>query len=70
MSDRTITVWLEGVYDLTPEEVWPDGVPEEFTAEDVVALMKGSGTIGNMMRDWNLGVSVSVYADNEKALWL
>jgi len=40
---------------LTVEEIWPDGnAPENPTAEDVVAQMRATGSVSNVMSEWGL----------------
>lgn len=52
-------VWVQidvtGLFDLTVGEVWPDGEPEKWTAEDVAAAIKKDcrSALG-LLRDWDL----------------
>jgi hypothetical protein len=48
---------------LTVEEIWPDGdAPENPTVDDVIEVMRKSGSISRLCQDWNLrteGVEVN-----------
>lgn len=52
-----------GEADLTVDEVWPDGdAPEHPAADDVIAVMRKSGSVSRLVGDWNLdtqGVEVN-----------
>ena len=66
MTD-TFSVWVEGpTFELTIEEVWPDGdAPENPTDQDVVEAMKNYGSPGMVIRDWALddGLKICVNSD-------
>lgn len=57
----TVTIDIEGTFDLSIDQVWPDGAPETFTADDVMALLRERG-LHNGLRDWELltGLRVTV----------
>lgn len=50
----TFTLRLEPAeFDLSIDEIWPDGdAPENPTAADVVAQMRGG--VDGVMREWNI----------------
>lgn len=76
MSDKSFTITLEMDVSLTAEEVWPDDdAPEDPTAEDVLAVMKGKGH-GKLdaVDAFNLEESVSLHVvsdedDDDHADW-
>lgn len=50
-------------FDLSVEEVWPDGdAPENPTAEDVMEQMKREGSVHRLLGNWDMlyGVQVDV----------
>lgn len=60
MSAPIITIHFDGDFDLTVEDVFPDGAPDPLTVEDVVEAVQTAGTIGGLIADWGLAPSVSV----------
>lgn len=71
----TVTLTLEQSDDLDQHDVWPDGdMPESPNVEDVIAQMAQSGSVANVLRDWNLTPeSIHIYltatADNGEVLY-
>jgi hypothetical protein len=61
-----ITVNIEGTWDLSPTEVFPDGVPDEWDIGAVVAAIKSAANVGRLIDDWSMapGVTVSVSKPN------
>jgi hypothetical protein len=55
----TITVGDEGV--LTVDEIWPDGdAPENPTVDDVIAVVRKSGSGRTFASDWGFSLHVEV----------
>lgn len=61
------TIHFTASYALTLDEVWPDGAPEDPTAEDVALAMRESGSVGRMLSDWNLDPGVEVIDQKGRA---
>lgn len=53
-----IEIEVSGRMTLTPEELWPDGVPYGWTHEDAVKLVADAGT--DVISDWMLPCNVTV----------
>lgn len=53
-APRTIFIGLNVDWDFAPEEIFPDGVPENFTAADVAAAIKESGSTTAFLSEWGL----------------
>jgi hypothetical protein len=60
MSDPTVHVTFEGGLDMDAAEVWPDGIPEEVTALAVAEVMRESGTMTDVLREWCLNQGLTV----------
>lgn len=55
MSDRVFTITVEGDYELTVNEIWPDGdAPENPTAEDVKEQLESQGPKYRVLDDWGI----------------
>jgi hypothetical protein len=66
--DRVFTLTTPGDFDLSIDELWPDGdAPENPTAEDVKGLIEKCGGILQIIRDWDL-LSRSDYEVRETTL--
>lgn len=53
-----------GGHVLEPHEVWPDGdMPENPTADDVLAVFKRDGGGWRALRDWELSVEIKIYVE-------
>jgi len=63
----SIEILIEGDHDLTPKDVFPDGVPDNFAAEDVVAVMPK--TFARLLSEWNLDARVTVIVREENPVW-
>jgi hypothetical protein len=50
----SINIDIEGYHTLMAEEVFPDGVPDTYTAEDVMLLLAASPGFMHNLRDWGL----------------
>lgn len=58
---KTFRVEIDGMVDLTVEEVWPDGdAPENPTVGDVAKRIRNYGSPDRVIRDWNLPTTISV----------
>lgn len=56
--------------ELAEDEVWPDGAPETWTAEDVMNTIKELRTAQKFIREWDLlafGANVEVQARGTSA---
>lgn len=54
-SERQFHIEWGGEVFLKIEEVWPDGdAPEKPTREDVIEVMKKSGSLYRLCQDWSL----------------
>ena len=61
---KRFSITIEGEYDFTVEELWPDGdAPENPTAADVRQLIKDSGGVRAVIRDWGLDMDLHVHAE-------
>lgn len=56
MSKRPVfTISYEVEETLSLEDLWPDGdAPENPTVDDVIGIMRKSGSVINWMRDWGM----------------
>lgn len=59
-SPTKITLHLDAHVDLTPEQVWPDGVPESWTVDDVAVVVGSAGSVESLISDWCIPVEVDV----------
>lgn len=51
------SVEFGGQYDLSVEDVWPDGdAPENPTTADVLTAMRKSGSLSRLISDWNMEI--------------
>ena len=71
---KTFTITVEGTYELTVLEIWPDGdEPEHPTAADVAEVMERCGTKHSVLHDWMLDSAneVRVYGEHgdEAKVW-
>lgn len=69
-----VHIRIEADHFLDPADVWPDGVPDEITADAVVAALElCRGSKKSVLDDWCLlsdpDLEVSVYVDGETAVW-
>lgn len=54
--------------ELPPEDVWPDGAPDNWTVQDVVSTVQAAGSFRNFLREWDFdtfGAEVSVSAKGQ-----
>jgi hypothetical protein len=65
-----ISFTIDCDFDLTPEEVFPDGVPENWSLADVVAACRQSHNISRWMDDWNVEPGLRVMVDRPNPAWL
>lgn len=64
----TIEVTL--AMDLDFEDIWPDGAPDNWTAQDVVEAVQTAGSFRNFLNEWDFdtfGAEVSVSARGQHA---
>ena len=63
---ETITIEIHGSFDLSPDEIWPDGVPDEWDIVSVVAAVKSARNVERLISEWGLtpGVSASIMRQN------
>ena len=66
-TNISFVVELDAV--LTPEEVFPDGIPEEWGLADVVAAVKECRSVLRWMDDWNMRPSLRVVVDKPNPAW-
>lgn len=68
MSKLTFSINIEGYWELTVAEMWPDGdAPENPTREDAIARIKDEiSAIGfhRFMSDWNLEDDLRIDVEN------
>jgi hypothetical protein len=55
----TVSISFEGFNSLTVAEVWPDGPPESWDAQDVLDALTTNGLLRGI-EDWNLSLNVLV----------
>jgi len=68
MSVQWFHVSIEGGFDLSVEDVWPDGgAPANPTAQDVAAVMVSCGSKMRVLADWEL--RPDVFVDSVKVDW-
>ncbi len=70
-ADRPIHVYIDSSFDVEIGEVWPDGdAPETPTAADVIEVMKRSGSIRSLLRDWNMEPDeINVVIAGDRGRW-
>ena len=57
-------VTISADFELSVEDVWPDGdAPENPTADDVAQVMRDGGSCRTVLRDWNLDDDYVVAVD-------
>lgn len=55
MTQKTFSIRIPSDFDLTVDEIWPDGdAPENPTPEDVKKVIEKCGGILTVIRDWDL----------------
>lgn len=68
MSVIDITISVDNDWSMEVGDIWPDGAPEQIDADAVVSVIRESGTVARMLRDWymidDLSVKVVVRANN------
>jgi len=53
-DERRVTIEFGGSAELTEREIWPDrDAPEDWTAADVVAVLKHAGR-REVLREWDI----------------
>lgn len=51
-----------GTVTLTEDEIWPDGdAPKNPTRDDVEKLIRESGPLDRVLRDWSLDLDLQLY---------
>ena len=65
---------FRGCLTLSLDDIWPDGnAPEHPTAQDVIEVMKASGSKTQMMQEWSLDddlvVGVCSEDGNDRSSW-
>jgi hypothetical protein len=70
MSDIYVDVEAQSLA-LSLKEAFPDGVPEEVTAQVIIDEMKKSGSVYGAIREWDLAgdFTISVSYGNTHASW-
>lgn len=60
---KTFRIEFECIVELTPQEIWPDGVPQNPQTKDVAKRLKEAayGRGSNLIRDWNLEDSLVIW---------
>jgi len=54
--NKEICIEIEGSVVLNAESVWPMGDgPKDFTAKDVVSLIKSERSLGGFLEAWSMG---------------
>jgi hypothetical protein len=69
MTHRTVTIMFSGELELDEDSIWPDkDAPENWTADDVKAVMEACGSKQRVIDDWNLidNLRVEVMSDSIK----
>lgn len=61
--DPSISFLLDLDVTLSPKEVFPDGIPDDWSIADVVAAVKKSGSVREWLSDWNMEPSLAVITD-------
>lgn len=75
-AQTPVTVELSIRLEMTAEQVWPDGMPERFTADDVLAVILEAGSLRRFNEAWDgavfdSGAEVGVHVDGRYARgWL
>lgn len=61
----SVTINIEGDFNLDIEEIFPDGVPPNWTNQDVVDAIRSTTNVQNLILEWNLipEVTVQVHKD-------
>ena len=61
MTEKLFAVEIDGVINLSVDEIWPDGdAPENPTTEDVVQRMRDYGDARDLTCDWDLPYEIRV----------
>lgn len=67
-DEVTITLTLDAEWELKVSEVWPDGPPDEITADAVTEAFKRHRRVTGLLQDWaledDLLIEVDVFAPN------
>lgn len=50
----TVTISIKGDFDLNIDQVFPDGVPDPLTLDDVARAVESAGTPERLLSDWSL----------------
>lgn len=58
-TEPTISIRIEGEFDLDVSDVFPDGVPDPLTIEAVVEAVQSARDVRGLINDWNLVPSVT-----------
>ena len=68
MRRRGFNLNVEGGVYLSIEDIWPDGdAPKNPTREEVAKRLRESGSLRQIILEWNLPVSIDV--DGLEAVW-
>lgn len=68
-GDKRFSVYVDGIFDLRVEDIWPDGnAPENPTAEDAAEVMRRCGSWNLVLGDWCLQPRVEVSAGSGPAV--
>lgn len=66
-EEKTFNVRVEGDWDFTEAEMWPDGPPDNPTREDAIARIRDEiKTLGfqRFLNEWNLTDDMSVEVEH------
>lgn len=72
MSDDEIYIDIEAQgMAITLEQAFPDGVPDEVTAQVIIDAMKESGSVQTAISEWDLAgdFTINVQYGNTHASW-
>ena len=69
----TVNIRFDGFANIPNEDAWPDGVPEDPTAQAFASLMERDGTklkvLAGYALTWDLEVHVSIDNGPEVEVW-
>lgn len=69
-AQPAVTIEVTLAMDLAPEDIWPDGTPDDWTVQDVVEAVQAAGSFRNFLREWDFdtfGAQVEVHSAGRTA---